>query len=115
MKLQASNGVTLWKKAFPTNAIFALIFIGFIDLVVTAVLHQRGMIVELNPLMKPIIEQSEWLFAAVKGMTLLLAWAVLVRFYETHQNFVRKVSAAGALAYCGIWLVWFIAGTITSQ
>ncbi|MFM9874616.1 MAG: DUF5658 family protein [Fimbriimonadaceae bacterium] len=105
--------MTLWKKAFPSPAIFALIFIGFIDLLVTAVLHQRGLIVELNPLMKPIIERSELLFVVVKGMTLLLAWAVMVRFYETHQNFVRKVSFAGALAYCGIWLVWFIAGSIT--
>jgi hypothetical protein len=87
--------------------------IGFIDLVVTAVLHQKGLIVELNPVMKPIIEQSEWLFVAVKGMTLLLAWAVMVRFFETHRDFVRKASMAGALAYSGIWLVWFIAGSLT--
>lgn len=113
--MQVQSGVTLWKKAFPTRAILALIGIGFIDLVVTAVLHERGLIVELNPIMKPIIEQSEWLFVAVKGMTLLLAWAVMVKYFETHREFVRKASLAGACAYSGIWLVWFIAGTLTMR
>lgn len=97
---------------FPTRALFLLMAIGFIDLVATAVLHHNGLIVELNPLMKPIIEYSEWLFAAVKGMTLLLAWAVMVKHFKTHGEFVRKAAFAGACAYACIWVLWFVGGTI---
>ncbi len=97
---------------FPTRALLALMGIGFLDLVTTAVLHHHGLIVELNPLMKPIIEYSEWLFAAVKAMTLLLAWAVMVKYFKTHESFVRKAAMAGACAYVGIWTIWFIGGTI---
>jgi hypothetical protein len=105
-------GETTWQKLFPSRALLLLLSIGFIDLVATAVLHANGLIVELNPLMKPIIETSEWLFAAVKGMTLLLAWAVMVKNFETHKEFVRRASVAGAAAYVVIWTIWFIAGSI---
>lgn len=88
-----------------------LLGIGFIDLVATAVLHSQGLIVELNPLMKPIIEQSEWLFAAVKGMSLALAWAVMVWYSQTNLEFVRKACLIGAGAYAFIWSVWFFGAT----
>lgn len=97
---------------FPSRALILLMAIGFIDLVVTAVLHSRGLIVELNPIMRPVIERSEWLFAAVKGMTLLLAYAVMARYYQTHQVFVRRAALVGSAAYALIWIVWFTAGSI---
>lgn len=102
---------TLLQKLFPTRALFLLLFIGFIDLLATALLHSQGLIVELNPLMKPFIERSEWLFAAVKGSSLVAAWAVMVWYAKSNLDFVRKASLAGAAAYTTIWTIWFVAGT----
>lgn len=90
-----------------------LLGIGFLDLVATAVLHANGLIIELNPLMKPFIERSEWLFVLVKGTTLILAWSVMVYYAKYNLDFVRKASFAGAAAYSAIWTIWFIAGSIT--
>jgi hypothetical protein len=93
----------------PTRALAVLMAIGFIDLVVTAVLHAQGQIVELNPLMKPLIETSEWLFAAVKGLTLVLAWLVMVKHADQNLPFIRKACVAGSAAYMIVWTVWFTA------
>lgn len=82
--------------------------IGVVDLVTTAVLHAQGQIVELNPLMRVFIEQSEWLFAGVKGLTLIAGWIVLAWYAQVNRSFVRKVSILGSLAYLGVWLSWFL-------
>jgi hypothetical protein len=84
-----------------------LMAIGFIDLVATALLHRYGLIVELNPLMRPLIERSEWLFAVVKGGTLVTAWIMMARYASANLAFVRKVCLAGSGAYVTIWTVWF--------
>ncbi len=107
------DGVALWRSLFPTRALVLLMGIGAIDLVSTALLHRYGLIVELNPLMRPIIETSEWLFALVKGFTLVLAWLVMVRHYHSHRDFVRTAALSGSCAYVAIWLIWFVGGTIT--
>lgn len=106
-----SNGVALWKNIFPTRALFLLLAIGFVDLIATAVLHKQGLIVELNPVMKPLIEHSEWLFAFVKGGTLMIAWLVMWRHCKVNLQFVRKAAIVGACAYMFIWVTWFTAGT----
>jgi len=85
--------------------------IGLVDLLVTAVLHARGQIVELNPVMRPFIDRSEWQFAFVKGMTLGLGWCVMRRYANSSPRFVRNVCLAGCLMYVGIWLVGFLAGS----
>lgn len=95
------------KDALPTRAILLFIGIGAIDLVTTAVLHAQGQIVELNPLMKLFIEQSEWLFAFVKGLTLVGGWVVLAWYARFNLQFVRKASIYGALAYALVWSGWF--------
>lgn len=95
------------KDALPTRAILLLIGIGTIDLVTTAVLHAQGHIVELNPLMKIFIEQSEWLFAFVKGGTLLGGWLVLAWYAKFNLPFVRKAAIYGSLAYVLVWSSWF--------
>ena len=105
------SGVTTLKKLFPTRALLLLLGIGFLDLVVTAVLHSQGLIVELNPLMKPFIERSEWLFAFVKALTLVAAWAAMVWYAKNNLDFVRKTSLVGAGAYTLIWTVWFVGAT----
>jgi hypothetical protein len=82
--------------------------IGAIDLVTTAVLHANGQIVELNPLMRLFISQSEWLFALVKGFTLVGGWIVLAWYARFNLDFVRKAALWGSVAYMGVWLTWFL-------
>ncbi len=96
------------RMGFPTRALLLLLGIGFVDLVMTAVLHAGGHITELNPLMKPVIETSEWLFALVKGMTLVGAWLVMLKYADTHLNFIRRACLAGSAAYVVIWTGWFV-------
>jgi hypothetical protein len=94
----------------PTRALALLMGIGVLDLISTAYLHAHGLIVELNPLMRPLIEHSEFTFAAVKGMTLLVAYAVMVWYARTNLAFVRRVCTWGSGAYLLIWVVWFLKG-----
>lgn len=84
-----------------------LMLIGFADLVSTAVLHANGLIVEMNPLLRPIIEQSEWLFAAVKGATLLAAYIAMIIYARHRPEFVQRASRLGIFLYVGIYVVWF--------
>jgi hypothetical protein len=93
----------------PTKSLGLLMAIGLIDLLATALLHAQGMIVELNPIMRPFIERSEWLFAAVKGMTLLMAYVVMVSYAKHNLEFVRLASRLGVILYAGIWTIWFTA------
>jgi hypothetical protein len=95
------------KDAIPTRTILLLVGIGTIDLVTTAVLHAQGQIVELNPLMRLFIEQSEWLFAFVKGLTLVGGWFVLAWYARFNLVFVRKAALYGSLAYVLVWCGWF--------
>ena len=88
-----------------------LLSIGLADLIVTAVLHANGLIVEMNPVMRPFIERSEWLFAFVKGATLVLAWIVMARHAPNNLAFVRGAALAGAGVYMFIWTSWFIVGS----
>jgi hypothetical protein len=85
--------------------------IGFADLIVTAVLHRQGLIVELNPLMRPLIERSEWLFAAVKGGTLVLGWGVMAWYCRHNREFVDLACAVGSAVYVTVWVVWFLAAS----
>jgi len=103
----AKNLVT---NLFPTRALALLLTIGFVDLVATAVLHANGLIVELNPLMKPLIERSEWLFAFVKALTLVGAWFVMARHARVNRNFVRLAALAGSAVYVMVWVTWFFSG-----
>jgi hypothetical protein len=83
--------------------------IGIVDLVSTAWMHANGQIVELNPLMRFFIERSEWLFALVKGLTLVAAWSALAWYCKYNREFVRKACVVGAAAYLMIWMSWFLA------
>jgi hypothetical protein len=98
-------------KSFPTRALILLIAIGVIDLM-TAILHANGLIIELNPLMRPIIEHSEWSFAVVKGLTLFAAWFAMVRHSKTHLVFIRHACVCGSLAYLFVWTMWFTIGSL---
>lgn len=97
------------KVAIPTRSLGLLLIIGFTDLIATAWLHYQGLIVELNPIMRVLIERNEWLFAGVKGATLVLAWVVMARYARVNRAFVRNMCLAGAAAYLVIWTVWFLA------
>lgn len=94
-------------KLFPTRALILLLAIGTIDLLATAILHHHGLIQELNPLMRPLIERSEWLFAAVKGLTLVLAWGVMAWYARHNLEFVRRAALVGSVVYLAVWSTWF--------
>ena len=96
---------------FPTKWIVVLLAIVVVDLISTAVLHRYGLIVEMNPIMRPIIEESEWLFALVKGLTLVLGWHLFRTHFRQNPRFVEAACIAGSALYCTIWLGWFLAGT----
>lgn len=104
-----------FRDVLPARELALLMAIGFIDLVMTAVLHSKGLIVELNPLMRPLIETSEWLFAAVKAGTLVFAWAALAWYAQHNLAFVRRWSAIGVVSYVTIWTVWFSAAAGTAM
>jgi hypothetical protein len=95
--LRFKKGMSL---AFPTKSMVAL-------LVSTAVLHSKGMIVELNPLMRGFINQSEWLFAFVKGLTIGVAWGTMVWYAQQNKAFVNKACTYGSVAYLLVWTTWF--------
>ena len=103
MKLDALD----LKKLWPTKALILLMGIGMVDLIVTAVLHSQGLIIELNPLMRPLIERSEWLFAFVKFGTLFFAWLAMVMYAQKNLRFVRNVCLYGSGAYVFVWCTWF--------
>lgn len=95
---------------FPTRAIALLMFIGFLDLAVTASLHAEGKIVELNPLMRFFIERSELLFVLVKSATLALAWVAMIAYCRVNLAFVRIAATVGSGLYVCVWTVWFVFG-----
>lgn len=98
------------KLVVPTRSIWLLIGIGLVDLVLTAVLHAQGKIVELNPVMRPFIEYNEWAFVAVKGATLAAAFVALSWYARHNRDFVRKACFLGTGAYMLIFTMWFIRG-----
>lgn len=98
------------RTVFVLPSLGLLIGIGLLDLVVTAVLHAQGLIVELNPLMRVFIERSEWLFALVKGATLLAAFVVMRKHAKKNPEFVRSACLWGSAAYISIWSFWFMSG-----
>jgi len=69
------------------------------------------MIVEQNPLMRPLIERSEWLFAGVKSLTILGVYVVMRGYGQSNRDFVRKAAMIGVSAYVVLWAAWFAAGT----
>ncbi|HWA82498.1 MAG TPA: DUF5658 family protein [Fimbriimonadaceae bacterium] len=72
-------------------------------------MHANGQIVELNPLMRVFIDRSEWLFALVKGLTLIAAWSALAWYAKYNRDFVRKACLIGTFAYLAVWSSWFLA------
>lgn len=97
------------KALAPTRSLLLLMTIGFVDLAVTAWLHAQGQIVELNPLMRPLIEESEWLFGVVKAATLLGAWFVMASYARVNLQFVRRAAIWGSIVYALVWTIWFVA------
>ena len=105
------NGIIM-PSLFPTRAIGLLMLIGFADLISTAMLHQRGLIVELNPVMRHFLDQGEWLFILVKGATLVTAWFALCWYSRHNKKFVRTACLWASGAYMTVWVSWFTIGSI---
>ena len=95
------------KSLFPTRTLTLFLSIGVDDLITTAWLHARGLIVELNPLMRAALAYGEWYFVLIKGLTLLALWVVMAYYSQRDVNFVRRACSLGALAYVALWVTWF--------
>lgn len=94
--------------AKPPRALVFLMLIGIFDLVSTAVLYSQGLIEELNPLMRPLLEHSPLAFVLLKGFTLVVAYIALQWYRQTDEKFVVRVSAYGGVAYLTIWAAWVL-------
>lgn len=105
-------GRTVMSVVVPTRSIALLMFVGFADLAMTAILHARGLIVELNPVMRVLIDRSEWLFVAVKGGFLVFAWAVMASYAKKDRRFVRNACLIGSAVYVTIWLSWVVGANV---
>ena len=97
------------KAVVPTRTIALLMFIGFADLISTSWLHSLGLIRELNPIMRPMLEHGELPFILVKGATLVVAWVALAMYARRDLKFVRFAATAGSLVYLFVWGGWFLA------
>jgi hypothetical protein len=100
----------IMRAAFPIKAIMMLLGIGLLDLISTAWLYHQGMIVEMNPLMRFLLEHGEWSFILVKGLTLAISWIALASYAKQNPAFVRKVCVCGSIAYVGLWVMWVAVG-----
>ncbi len=98
------------RAIFPTRALAVLLAIGLLDLIATAILHAQGQIQELNPLMAPVLGQSETKFVLVKGATLVFAWILLVRYARHDLKQVRRACLWGTAAYISMLSLAFFAG-----
>ena len=98
------------RAVFPSRGIILLIGIGSVDLISTAWLYHRGLIVEMNPLMRVLLENGEWPFVVVKGMTLLFTWVALAKYSKQNPSFVRASCLLGSIAYVCLWSTWFTIG-----
>lgn len=61
--------------------------------------------------MRPIIDESEWLFAIVKGATLVLTYWLLTKHSKTHLDFIKRACQTGCAAYLLLWITWFVSGS----
>jgi hypothetical protein len=98
------------RAIFPSRAIILLVSIGLIDLISTAWLHHRGMIVEMNPLMRVLLQNGEWPFVLVKGLTLAFTWIALAKYAKQNPSFVQRTCVIGSIAYLGLWATFFTIG-----
>lgn len=93
-------------RARPPVPVLLLMAVGLSDLVLTAVLYEAGLIVELNPLMRPLIQSSTLLFVAVKLATLVVAYVGLQVYGRIEPIFVRRAAWIGTFAYVALWIGW---------
>ncbi len=93
------------RAVFPSRAIILLMSIGLVDLISTAWLNHNHQIVEMNPLMRFLLEHGEWPFVVVKAATLITTWVVLCNYAKQNIAFVRKVCLCASAMYLGLWFV----------
>lgn len=98
---------------FPSKGIALLMAIGFLDLILTAILHANGLITEMNPFMRVFIEYSEFAFALVKSATLIAAWVALAKYAKVNLEFVNKATVVASGVYGFVWVTWFLIGSVS--
>lgn len=101
------------KFRVPVPGLVALIGLALLDLATTLWWHANGMMTELNPLMRPLLEKNEWLFSGVKLATIVALAIAIVLYAKKNLAFCRRVCAVGAGAYISIWTAGVILGALT--
>jgi hypothetical protein len=94
----------------PPIELVLLMAVGVIDLLSTVILYCMGLVVELNPLMRPLLEASPWLFSIVKLATLFVAYVAMQAYRKHDETFVRRAALGGATAYIIVWSACTLAG-----
>jgi hypothetical protein len=90
-----------------------LVLLALLDLGSTLWWHSRGMMTEFNPLMRPLLEKSEWLFSGVKLLTLAALAAAVLSHARKNLSFCRRACALGAVAYASIWVMGVLTAKLT--
>lgn len=96
----------------PPVPVLMLVGIAILDLLSTTILYSMGLIEEMNPLMRPLLEIHPALFAVVKMATIVAAFAGLQWYRRHDERFVRVASGWGAATYSIIWIGWCIGAHI---
>jgi hypothetical protein len=105
--IAVSSGMT---RVMPNRGLALLMFAGLLDLATTLYWHSKGMMTEMNPLMRPFLEGGVLGFAAIKFVTLAALWLAVVLYSDRNPNFCRKACTLGAAGYVVLWTTWTAIG-----
>ncbi|MFN8139305.1 MAG: DUF5658 family protein [Fimbriimonadales bacterium] len=100
------------RVARPPLPVLLLVIVAVLDMISTAVLYSMGMIVELNPIMRPVLYGGVWQFCLVKSLTIILAFLGLQWYRAKDEKFVMLASKLGVTAYLVLWTGWFLYGSL---
>lgn len=99
-------------RFFATPGVVVLSVLALTDMVTTLYWSASGRMVELNPLMRPLLETSPAAFAIAKLATVAALLAAVAVSYQGREQFCRTATAWGAGAYALIWSAWTALGNM---
>jgi hypothetical protein len=96
------DGIPAWVGSyFVVYAVLAAI-----DVFCTSRFVSGGRVIELNPLLSPLIAHHPWLFLVTKNALALTAFAIVVRFHLFHR--AKQVLRTSVGLYAALDLYWAI-------
>lgn len=96
------DGVPSWLGPY----FVAYAVLATIDTFCTSRFVSAGRVIELNPLLSPLITQHPWLFLVTKNVFAVAAFAIIVRFHRFRH--AKHVLRAGVGAYALLDVYWAI-------